>query len=436
MGNVFRFIASGSLLVIGFPTFAAEDTNRFAWHLQATYVEQHVGPFHAPYSGANSLTPNQSRQTADVTLYAGARLWPGAELWINPELDQGFGLNDTTGLAGFSSGEAYKVGRSNPYLRWQRAFVRETWNVGGEYSTVEAAANQFSNATAADRLVLTLGKFGVGDVFDVNRYAHDPRSDFLNWSLIDTGSFDYAADAWGYTEGAALEWYQGGWSLRGGFFDVSDVPNSPQLEPGFDEYQWIAELERRFTVGGRPGKLAATAFSTHARMALLTDAIAWGVTHSSAPDPTAVRQQRERSGASLNLEQEIYDGAGVFARAGTSNGAVETYDFTDIDRSLAAGLTLGAKHWADARDTVGLAWVVNGISRQRRQYLAAGGMGVLVGDGQLTHAGNEQIAEAYYNLSVFDPVHLTLDFQRVRNPAYNRDRGPADIVALRFHVQI
>jgi high affinity Mn2+ porin len=424
------------MLSLAFPAFAAEDSDRFAWHLQATYVEQHVDHFRSPFSGSNSLTPNQSRQTADVTLYVGARLWQGAELWMNPELDQGFGLNDTTGLAGFSSGEAYKVGRSTPYLRWQRAFVRQTWNLGGEHSAAEAACNQFSGEISSDRLVMTVGKFGVGDVFDTNRYAHDPRGDFLNWSVADTGSFDYAADAWGYTAGAALEWYHGPLTLRGGFFDVSDVPNSPYLERGFDEYQWVTELERRYTLGGHPGKVSTTAFSTHARMAQLDDAIAWGTAHGTPPDPKPVRQARERQGLSLNLEQEVREGVGMFLRAGASGGAVETYDFTDIDRSLAAGMTISAARWGSAQDTVGLAFVVNGISPQRRQYLAAGGLGVLVGDGQLIRAGNEQIAEAYYDFSALKPVHVTLDFQRVQNPAYNRDRGPASILALRFHVQM
>ncbi len=363
-----RLIVSSILLVLACPAYSAEDTDRFAWHFQATYVQQHVDHFEAPYSGGNSLTPNQSQQTADATLYAGARLWQGAELWINPELDQGFGLNDTTGLAGFSSGEAYKVGRSKPYLRWQRVFVRQTWSLAGESSAVEAGPNQFSGEISTNRFVLTVGKFGVGDVFDTNRYAHDPRGDFLNWSIIDTGSFDYAADAWGYTVGAALEWYRGAWTLRGGFFDVSDVPNSPHLEPGFDEFQWIAELERRFSVGGHPGKVAATAFSTYARMALLADAIAWGAAHGTAPDPAPVRQARERQGVSLNVEQEVREGVGLFLRAGTSAGNVETYDFTDIDHSLAAGMSIGTAHWDSARDTVGLAFVVNGISPERRRY--------------------------------------------------------------------
>src|SRR5271170_4682504 len=75
---------------------------RFAVHGQATYVEQDTDNFRAPYRGRNSLSPDMGRETSDLTLYLGACLWHGAEVWISPELDQGFGLDDTLGLAAFS----------------------------------------------------------------------------------------------------------------------------------------------------------------------------------------------------------------------------------------------------------------------------------------------------------------------------------------------
>jgi high affinity Mn2+ porin len=408
---------------------------RFAWYAQATYVEQETDRFHAPYAGANSLVPDQGRQTADLTLYLGVRLERDTELWINPELDQGFGLTDTLGLAGFASGEAYKVGDAQPYLRWQRLFVRHTWNVGGEASEVAAAANQFASTAADERVVLTVGKFGVGDVFDVNRYAHDPRNDFLNWSIIDTGSFDYAADAWGYTVGASVEWYKGPWTWRGGFFDVSDVPNSPHLEPGFHEFQLVAEAERRYSLGDRAGKIAVTAYATHARMARLEDAIAYGAANGVPPDPAPVREFRTRHGASMNVEQALADGIGAFVRAGVSGGYVETYDFTDIDRSFAVGLAVDGKRWRRDADTLGLATVINAASSQRRSYLAAGGLGVLIGDGRLPNSSSERIVETYYRLGIGRFVHFTVDYQYVVNPAYNVERGPVSIWAVRLHMQ-
>src|SRR5450631_3501066 len=186
----------------------------FAVHGQATYVEQRTGGFHVPYAGANSLSPSQSKETFDATLYVGIKLWSGSEVWMNPEVDQGFGLANTLGVAGFPSGEAYKVGRTHPYLRLPRAFVRQTVNLGDALDRVDPGLNQLGGNQSANRVVATAGKFGVGDVFDTNQYAHDPRIDFLNWTAVDAGSFDYAADAWGYTYGAAVEWYQGASSVR------------------------------------------------------------------------------------------------------------------------------------------------------------------------------------------------------------------------------
>ncbi len=164
---------------------------------QTTLVDQYALPFHAPYSGANSLASNSGKETWDATFYMGRRLWPGAQLWIDPEIDQGFGLSDTLGVAGFTSGEAYKVGFSNPYLRVQRVFVKETFDLGGASEAVEAGLNQFGGSQTANRVVVTVGKFSVPDLFDAITYAHDPRNDFMNWSLLDAGTFDYAADAWG-----------------------------------------------------------------------------------------------------------------------------------------------------------------------------------------------------------------------------------------------
>ena len=215
---------------------SALETDNFAFHAQTTYLNQYNPLFRSPYLGTNSLIPNIGRETTDLTLFAGARLWQGAEVWFNPEVDQGFGLSNSVGAAGFPSGEAYKVGSSYPYTRIHRLFLRQTIDLGGDEQKVDANLNQFSGKQTSDRLVVTVGKIGVGDIFDINRYAHDPRSDFMNWTLIDTGTFDYAADAWGYSIGAAAEWYTGPWTLRAGVFDLSSVPNSTMLDSHFDQY--------------------------------------------------------------------------------------------------------------------------------------------------------------------------------------------------------
>jgi high affinity Mn2+ porin len=413
---------------------SAPETDRFAFHGQATFLGQYDPPFRAPYSGQNSLTPNTARETADVTLYAGVRLWQGAEAWINPEIDQGFGLSGTLGVAGFTSGEAYKVGADFPYLRLQRAFVRQTIDLGGEVQKVDAGLNQFSGSQTSDRLVFTVGKIGVVDIFDTNKYAHDPRGDFMNWSIVDTGTFDYAADAWGYTVGGAAEWYQGPWTLRGGLFDLSIAPNATTLDPTFGQFQSIGEIERRYSIWDQPGKLAVTGFLTRGRMGSFEDAILLAAMTGGPANIAAVRQYQSRGGISMNLEQQLMPNVGFFARAGFANGDIEPYEFTDIDRTVAAGLSISGKQWGRDDDTFGIAGVVNGISKEHQAFLNAGGLGILVGDGQLPNPGTERIMETYYSFPVL-AARVTLDYQLIVNPAYNRDRGPVSVLGFRVHTQ-
>ena len=405
-------------------------------HLQATWVEQGNFKFKSPYQGPNSL-PGKSvgRQTFDLTLYLGKSLWTGAEIWINPELDQGFGLGNTLGLAGFSSGEAYKVGKKDPYLKWPRYFFRQTLNLGGADDPQEADLNQVAMARTADRVVITLGKFGVGDIFDTNRYAHDPRVDFLNWSVINAGSFDYAADAWGFTTGAAAELYKDRFTFRLGVFNLSTVPNSEKLDWGFKQYQVIGEVEARHTLFQRPGKVKLTAFSSHGRMGWFDEAVTLSRLTGRPVQTAEVRRFQSKSGYSLNLEQEMGEDWGLFARIGAGDGKVEAFDFTDIDRTVSLGASFSGKSWGRPQDRVGIAGVVNDISAGHKAYQAQGGLGILIGDGRLPNPGKEQILEIYYDLPLLKTVHLSLDAQHIINPAYNKDRGPVDIVSARLHFQ-
>ena len=403
-------------------------------HGQFTYVVQYHPSFTSPYSGANSLYPGGSgKETADVTLFAGVRLWPGAELYINPEIDQGFGLSNTLGVAGFPSGEAYKVGSMSPYLRIPRLFIRQVIDLGGATESVESQANQLSGTRTHDSLVLTVGKFSVVDIFDTNAYAHDPRSDVLNWSIIDSGAFDYAADAWGYTYGAAAEWTTGDWSLRGGLFDLSSVPNGKTVERNFGEYALIGEVEERHELVGRAGKIKLLGFVNRGRMARYDDAVQLAQDTGGVPDAALVRHFASRPGGAITAEQELAQGIGAFARASANDGSKEAYEFTEINRSIAGGLSIKGGRWGRANDTFALAAAVNALSNPARRYFAAGGLGILIGDGRLPNVGQERIAETYYAVSMTDHVTLTADYQYVVNPAYNRDRGPVSIIGARLH---
>ncbi|WHZ13138.1 MAG: OmpA-like transmembrane domain [Burkholderiaceae bacterium] len=408
-----------------------------AWNLhgQATSVTQWHPSFRAPYSGANSLPPGSEHATTnDATLFLGLRPWRGGEFYLNPELDQGFGLGDTQGVAGFPSAEAYKVGDHSPYFRLQRAFLRQVFYLGGAAGPVADDANQLAGTQSADNLTITVGKFSVVDIFDTNRYAHDPRADFMNWSVVDAGAFDYAADAWGYTMGAALEWTRAWWTVRAGLFALSDTPNSPHIDTGFGQTQWVAEFEARQQAFGRPGKVKLLTFVSRGDMGSYADALALAQQTGAPPDTAQVRRRASRAGAVLNVEQELSDTLGFFARASANNGRFEAYDFTDINRSVSAGLSLQGKAWGRPDDTVGAAFVQNDLSGAARAYFAAGGLGLLIGDGQLSY-GAERIAEVYYRWQPRAHLAVTFDLQHVVNPAYNRDRGPVTIAGLRLHAE-
>lgn len=413
-----------------------ETAQRFAVHFQSTFTVQGASQFASPYRSTNSLPPGDVRETFDATLFAGFRPWHGAEIWVNPEIDQGFGLANTLGVAGFPSAEAYKVGKSEPYFKLSRLFVRQTIDLGGTAAAVEGAANQLRGRQTSDRLVLTFGKFSMVDIFDTNAYAHDPRGDFLNWSLIDAGAFDYAANAWGFTFGGAAELYTGAWTLRAGLFDLSKVPNQPSLEVGLQQYQVAGEIEHRHTIGGHPGTIRFGAWFTRGNLARLRDLIAAYQADGGVPitDNAPYRRKTDKYGAYLGVEQEVTTNLGLFARASAGDGTVEADDFTDIDRSVALGAQLAGAAWGRKSDKVGAALVANGISRLHQIFLSQGGLGTLVGDGQLPHAADEFIGEAWYQLGLDGHITVTADYQLVVNPAYNRDRGPANIFALRLHV--
>jgi high affinity Mn2+ porin len=421
----------------------APDLDLINIHGQATFVWQGYPAFRSTFSGPNSLLAGgQGRQTTDASLFAGVRLWKGAEFWFNPEIDQGFGLNDTHGVAGFPSGESYKLGSTYPYARVQRAFVRQTIDLGGETQKVDTDYAQFAGSQTANRLVLTVGRFAIVDIFDTNKYANNPKTDFLNWALINTGTFDYAGDGWGYTYGAAAEWYQGRFTVRSGIFDLSATPAggiSPDggvLDSTFNQFQVVGEIEERHELWGQPGKIKILGFVSHGKAGLFSDAIALAQATGTPANTALVRNNfTNRTGISLNLEQQITETLGVFARAGWADGNIEPWDFTDVDRTFAGGVSINGKDWGRPDDTIGIAGFVNGIAGVHRNYFNAGGLGILIGDGQLPNPGVEGIFEAYYSYALTASTKVSVDYQFIGNPAYNTDRGPANVFAGRIHSQ-
>jgi high affinity Mn2+ porin len=403
-------------------------------HAQTTFLPMAYPAFRSPYAGTNSLPGSgQARETSTTTAFLGWRLWQGGEFYFNPELAQGFGLNGTLGLAGFPNGEAQKAGAAFLKIRPQRYYLRQTFGLGGEQEDVADAANQLPDRRDIDRITVIVGRFAVGDFFDGNSYAKDPRADFMNWAMWSSAAYDFPADLPGYARGAVVELNCKDWAVRAGLFEVPSAPNSDVLT--FKAGGAVLEFEGRYVVFDQPGKLRLGIFGNRSNTGNYRDALA-----ISAADTTldindvmvGIRRDNLKYGFYLNAEQQIAKDVGVFARASWNDGRNEILSFTDIDRSVSAGLSVKGSYWGRPTDTFGFGGAVNGLSSSHRDFLAAGGLGLLIGDGQLNYR-TERILETYYAFAIDKNCTLTADYQLIANPAYNGDRGPVSIFSGRLH---
>jgi high affinity Mn2+ porin len=407
------------------------ESDRWEIHGQTTFLPQGYPAFHAPYSGPNSLTPApQTQQTWSNSLYLNARLWEGGEVYYNPELLQGFGLNDTVGVAGFPSGEAQKSNFPFPHYNTSRLFVRQTFGFGGEQEELASGPLQLAGKADISRLTLQAGKFSVIDIFDGNSYAKDARKDFMNWSIWAPGAFDYAADKLGLSYGATAELNQKQWALRAGYFLMDAVSNSNSFDTKvFQRGEYVVELETRYSLFSQPGKLRTiawlnSAFSGSYRETLDNPALNLDISQT--------RTGRIKYGYVINLEQALTDEVGLFGRWSWNDGKTEIMAFTDIDASLALGVSIKGTRWGRPDDVIGLGGAINALSRDHRDFIAAGGLGPLIGDGRLNYR-RERILETYYAFALNKALTLTADYQLITNPAYNADRGPVSIFSGRLH---
>lgn len=415
-------------------TGAPQDWN---FHFQMTVIGQGYPAF-SGVNGPQSLNSRgQIRETISDTFFGGVRMpWSteqnSTELYVNPEIDQGFGLSHASGVAGFPSGEAQKAGSDVPRINMARYFVRQTFGLGGERETVESVGNQLGGARDISRLTVSVGQMSIPDFFDNNSYSHDARSQFMNLALIDAGAYDYAADPRGYSVGAVFEYNQKDWALRYGYFFAPEYPNSPHQEIGYGgKGGHDLELEERYAIADQPGVFRVLGFANISNTGSYREALD---NPSLNLNIAATRSERVKYGYVLNVEQALNDDLGLFSRYSWNDGQEEIASYTDIDQSLSAGASLRGTPWGRSDDTVGLAGAVNMLSQAHIGFLKAGGSTIMLGDGFL-HYAPEDILEAYYNYRVFKPLSATLDYQFVANPGYNQSRGPANIFALRAHVE-
>lgn len=413
----------------------------FEIHGQTTFIYQGYPAFPALYSGANSLPPaGQSRETWTVSGFLGVRLWQGGELYFNPEFLQGFGVANTTGAAGYPNGEAQKSNFPYPRFNVSRLFLRQEIGLGGEREKVDGEYGQLSGERDINRVTLQIGKYSVKDIFDGNAYANDPRLDFLNWSIWASGAFDYPADRLGLTWGLTAELNRSNWAVRAGYFLVPFESNANTLDTAlFARGGYVAELEMRYKPFGREGSLRLGTWLNSVFSGSYNEAVALANLDPSlgltANDTIAqTRQGRTKYGMYLNFDQEISDSVGLFGRFSWNDGRTEIMAFTDIDTSLSLGVSIKGTSWGRPDDRVGIAGAWNNISGDHSSYLAAGGLGPLVGDGALSYA-SENVFEAYYAFQLAKGIVATADYQFLGNPGYNLVRGPVSVFSGRLHMR-
>jgi high affinity Mn2+ porin len=405
----------------------------YSIHEQGTILTQDHGLFRSPYVGQNSLLPDAHAATTETaTLFLAARIWTGGEVVFNPEISGGKGLSNTLGVAGFPNGEATRVGALEPTPYVARLFFRQTWNLGGPWEKLEDAPNQVAGHRDFNYFAVSVGKMSATDYFDNNVYSHDPRAQFMNWSLMYNGAWDYPANVRGYTFGVAADFSTVFWGVHYGIFAEPAEANGAAFDPRFLKANGqILEFVQRWGQVDSPGLLREWAYLNRAHMGKYNEAIDQMPVN---PDITQTRAYRIKYGFGLNLEQQLTREVGLFIKTGWNDGQSESWAFTEIDRTAVVGLQIQGRWWKRPDDVVGLAGVINGLSPPHRNYLAAGGLGFILGDGRLNY-GPEQIIEGYYNCQLTKGIFVSLDFQGVNHPAYNADRGPVAIGSIRVHFE-
>jgi hypothetical protein len=409
---------------------------------QTTLIDQQLFKFHSPYEGSNSLRSRSENEKSDTyTLFLGARLTQGLEIYVNPEMARGNGIGEALGLAGYTNGDVIR----NPTLGMQpylaRYFLRWTTATGHGTEKTEPGENQIAGTKRpTHRVVITLGKLGTNDIFDTNAYANNTRTQFMNWALINNGAYDYAADTRGYSQGLAIEWVHPDWAFRIGSFEMPTVANGPDLSGDLVHNrgdQMEVELHPHLLSRKSPLVLRLLGYRNLAHMGDYRQAVALAQQTHTTPDITAVRTRGAvKYGLGINCEQPLGDdgNTGLFGRYGWDDGRTESFAYTEIDRTFSLGGQLSGKRWGRPDDRLSLAFVQNDLSGPHKDYLAAGGLGFLLGDGKLNY-GSEQIVETYYSYQIARPLALALDYQFINNPGYNRDRGPVSVLSVRLHLE-
>jgi high affinity Mn2+ porin len=423
--------------------FPHPDAARYLLTGQANIIFQAHGPFHSPYEGTNSLLGRGEYKTSLVgTVFMGAEVIRNSRFHTDAIFDiesaGGRGDSEALGLAGFTNLDVVRNPNlgSTPYIA--RVQLHET--IGFTDAMVDTDRTPFSLATKAPerRLEIHVGKMGLPDFMDTNSIGTDSHLQFMNWTVDNNGAWDYAADTRGYTYGVMTEYVDKSWTARYGLALMPTVANGIDLDWNLRRasgQNWEFDL-RRSLVPKRKGSVRVLSFVNHAHMGLYRDAINAYLASDRSSPPNIVDQAKfsaVKYGFGLNAEQELTPDFRVFFRLGWNEGKHQSFAYTEVDQTMTFGGDYSGRAWSRPNDKVGLTFVTNAIKKDHQTYLKLGGLGFLLGDGNLNYA-REDIVEGYYNLHVWRGVYYALDGQFIEHPGYNQDRGPVLFESVRMHV--
>ena len=406
---------------------------------QANFIFQTHPPFHAPYSGANSLDPKYEKATSRVmTLYTGIRLNDSTELLVDIEEAGGAALSTGLGMAGAPDLDIVRnpLLSKAPYLG--RGMIHKVFALSKDKVENQRSFLSLFDELPRRRLEIRFGKFSMPDFFDVNSAGSDTHFQFVNWTVDNNGAWDYAADTRGYTVGITADYEDRNWGFRFAEALMPKVANGIDLvwRPWqVHAENWEYELRHGF-IPKKPGTVRLLAYTNYANMGIYRDAVAEFRAHR-VPRPEITNHPwhvTRKYGFGVNVEQNLTANLTAFGRFGWDNGKTESFAYTEVDQTLQGGLAAGGAIWHRRQDRAGIAFVTNAICKDHQIYLADGGYGFLIGDGALNY-GRENIVETYYTAHVWRGIYLAPGLQDIQNPGYNRDRGPVLVPSFRGHVE-
>jgi hypothetical protein len=414
---------------------------------QANSIFQMHGHFHSPYEGDNSLQNIFETKASEVaTLYLGYQLHPNTryntDLIADFENAGGRGISQALGLAGVTNLDVVRNPTLSTAPYFSRGVIHQT--IGLTDEMVDQVRGPFTLATSVPvrRFEIRVGKMSLPDVLDVNSVGTDSHLQFTNWTIDNNGAWDYAADTRGYTVGGMLEYDDRIWSARYLFAAMPIVANGLDLDWAFSRahgQNWEFEVRKGLLASlindKHRGVVRLLAYRNNAHMGNYRESVQQFLA-GKVPVPDITQSERYgavKYGFGLNTEQEVTDSLRLFARVGWNEDQHESFAYTEVGQTVSLGGDYNGHTWSRPYDKAGVAFVSNAIKRDHQNYLHYGGLGFLLGDGNLTY-GRENIMEWYYNAHLWRGLYAMAGGTFIVHPGYNRDRGPLYVPAVRVHI--